>query len=90
VLLAEEELTIKVGYLNVVVISTCNLTIGATTDSHHGESFHVFTTQGTSTYHKGFDVSKLILHSLTIDFDLIVVSAVFWCTISINSKIHRL
>jgi len=88
VLLAEEELTIKIGYLNVVVVSTGDLTIGATTDSHHGESFHVFTTQGTGTNHKSLDVSKFILYSLTIDLDLIVVSASFWCTISINSQIY--
>jgi len=76
VLLSEQELSVQIAYFDVVVVSTMNLTLGSTTNTHKSECFDVFTTKSTSTNHESIYFSKFFLDVSAKNLDLVVVSTV--------------
>ena len=81
VLLSEQELSIQIAYFDVVVVSTMNLTLWSTTNTHKSKCFDVFTTKSTSTNHKSIYLSKFFLDISAENLDLVVISAVSRCSI---------
>ena len=73
---SEQELTVQVGYFNVIIISDSDRSVWSTGETHHGHSLHIFATKSTSSDHEGLDISKSFLGLTTIDLDLVIVSAV--------------
>jgi len=90
VVLSEQELTVKVGQLNVVVIGAVNFALLSTTETHHREGFHVLTTERTSTNHEGLSVSDLLLNFTTENLDLIVVAAVHRLTVYLLFEVNAI
>jgi len=74
--LSEKELSVKVGNLNVVIISTVNLTVVRATETHESKGLDVLATEGTGTNHKGVDILESFLNFTTVHSNLIIVSAV--------------
>ena len=75
---SEQELTIQVGHFDVVVISDNDFTTLTAAKTHKSESFDVLATEGASTDHKRVNFAEFILDFLTIDTNLVVVSAATW------------
>mmetsp|Transcript_8715 Transcript_8715/g.11474 ORF Transcript_8715/g.11474 Transcript_8715/m.11474 type:complete len:207 (-) Transcript_8715:1251-1871(-) len=74
--LSEEELSVKVRDLNVIIISAMNLTVGRATKTHKGKGLDVLATESTSTNHESFDVLESLLNFTTVYSNLIIISAV--------------
>jgi len=87
VLLSEQELSVQIAYFDVVVVSTMNLTLGSTTNTHKSECFDVFTTKSTSTNHESIYFPKFFLDVSAENLDLVVVSTV--CGSSINGTFWK-
>lgn len=81
--LAEEELTVQVGDLNVIVVSDGDGASGAATETHEGHGFSVLAAERTSTDHESLDGTKLLLHLTAVDPDLVVVAAVHWLAVNV-------
>lgn len=90
VLLAEEELTVQVGDLNIVVVSAVDLTFWTATKTHHCEGLNVLASKGTSANHEGLNISELLLHFTTVDLDLVVITAVHWLAVNCSIQFQSL
>ena len=53
VVLAEEELSVQVRNLDVVVVSDGNFTLSRATNTHKSESLYVLASEGAGTDHEG-------------------------------------
>jgi hypothetical protein len=84
ILLSEEELSVQVGDFNVVIVSAGDFAILGATNTHQGKCFDVFTAKSTSSHEESLHFLKLLLNFSSIDFDLVIVSAVHGC--SVNSS----
>jgi hypothetical protein len=82
VVLTEEELSIKVRDLNIVVISDSDFTLLWASDTHESESLHIFTTESTSSNHEGLDLSEFLLNFTSINENLVIIAAVKRITVS--------
>jgi len=84
--LSEKELSVEVTNFNVIVISTVNHTFISTTNTHKSECFNQLTSKSTSTNHKKMGILELFLGLLSINLDLVVVSAVHWRSIDFSLR----
>ena len=78
--LSEEELTIEVGHLDVVIVGHSDGTISAS-ESHESHSLDVFAAESSGADHESLGVSELFLDLTTVDSDLVVVSAIHWSSV---------
>lgn len=76
IILSEQELSVQVRYFNVVIISYSNLTSFWAAKTHKSESLDIFTTKSTSSNHECLNFLEFLLNFLTIDLNLIIISAV--------------
>mmetsp|Transcript_20980 Transcript_20980/g.25785 ORF Transcript_20980/g.25785 Transcript_20980/m.25785 type:complete len:458 (-) Transcript_20980:315-1688(-) len=74
--LSEEELTVQVGNLNVIIVGNGDGASGTATETHESHSLGILATESTSTDHEGLDSTELLLSLATVDLDLVVVAAV--------------
>ena len=79
---SEEELTVQVTNLDVIVISAVYLPLSATSNTHQCKSFHKLTAESTSSNKESIDFAKLLLYFATVDLDLVVVSSVKRSTVN--------
>jgi len=84
--LSEKELSIEVTNFNVIVIRTVNHTFISTTNTHKSKGFNQFTSKSTSTNHEKMGILELFLGLLSINLDLVVVSAVHWRSIDFSLR----
>jgi len=82
--LSEQELTVQVGYLDVVVIGDSNRAVWSARESHKGHSFNVFTTKSTGTDHESFNVSDFLLNFTSVNPDLVIVTAVHRFSVGVS------
>lgn len=71
---SEEELSVEVTDLDVVVIGDVDNTVLTATDSHECECLNQFTSESTSTNHEQVEFRELLLQLLSVDLNLIVIS----------------
>ena len=74
--LTEEELTVQVGYFNVVIIGDSDGTSRATGETHEGHGLSVLAAESTGTNHESLGSTELLLNLATVDLDLVVVTTV--------------
>ena len=80
-LLSEEELSIQVGYLDVIVICHFDLAFLSTAKTHKGKCLEVLTSESSSSNHESVDFAKLLLNFSSVYLNLVVVSTVHWSSI---------
>lgn len=76
VFLSEEELSVQIANLNVVIVGAVNSSLWCTTYTHKCESLHKLTAKSTCSYQKGLDLAKFFLNCASEDLYLIIVPAV--------------
>ena len=77
----EQELSIQITDLNVVIISAMYFSLSTATNTHQSKSFNKFTAECAGTDHESFYVSKFLLNLATINLNLVVVSAIHRCSV---------
>lgn len=75
IVLSEQELSVQVGDLNVIVVSYSHSAICGATNTHKSEGLDVFTAKSTSSNHESVDFQQLLLNLISIHSDLVVISA---------------
>jgi hypothetical protein len=83
VVLAEEELSVQVRNFNVIIISDSDLSFGRAADSHKSECLDILASESACTDHESIDFGQFFLNLTAVYDDLVVVSAVHWCAISL-------
>ena len=78
----EQELSIQITDLNIVIISTMYFSLCTAANAHQSERFNKLTAESTSTDHESLYIPELRLNFATINLDLIVVSAIHWGSIN--------
>jgi len=76
--LSEEELSIEVAYLDVVVVCHVDAALVRAANTHQSECLDELTAQCTGTNHEKIDFGKLLLQLLTVNLDLVIVSCSKW------------
>lgn len=76
VFLAEQELTIQIAHLDVVVVGTVYFSLRCTAHTHKSECFDEFAAESASSNQKGFDFTKFFLNFTSKNLNLVVVSRI--------------
>lgn len=84
VVLAEQELTVQVGDLDVIVVSDGDVTALSATETHQSKGLDVLASKSTSTNHESLNLQKLVLDFTTEDLDLVIVSAVSGSSVNLT------
>ena len=71
---SEQELSVEIGDLNSIIISTNNFTMLTSGEARKGKLLKIFTAQSTSTDQEELLVGEFILEFVTKDGDLIIIS----------------
>ena len=76
VFLAEQELTIQIAHLDVVVVGTVYFSLRCTAHTHKSECFDEFAAESASSNQEGFDFTKFFLKFTSKNLNLVVVSRI--------------
>jgi hypothetical protein len=86
VVLTEQELSVKVGDLNIVVIGDSDLTLLGAANTHESEGLDIFTAESSSSNHESLHLSEFLLDFASINENLIVVAAVKRSAVSCSTR----
>lgn len=86
IVLSEEELTVEVGHLDVIVVSTVDETTIATTDTHDGKGLDELTAESTGTNHEKIDLLEILLNLATVNANLVVIATTLGLAVNLSTR----
>lgn len=86
IILAEQELSVEVGHLDVVVVGDRDLSTFSASETHHGKLLDVFTTECARTDHESVDFTEFLLNLTAVHLDLVIVTAAHRLTVGLLRK----